>query len=432
MITALIGFSVLLAVVMVGVPLGTAMILIGVGGFALIRGLPAALTMAGQQILDLATNYDLSVLPMFLLMGILVQRARLSDDLYKTCNAWLGHLPGGLALATIGACGGFAAVCGSSMATAATMSKMAMPPMRKFGYSEGLGAASIAAGGTLGILIPPSVPMVLFGILTQTDIGKLFIAGIVPGLIMIAAFFLAILTMVMVKPSIGPRGPKVSWGERIRATGSTWAVLVLFLVVLGGIYLGVFTPTEAAGIGSAGALLFALSRKALSFRDFVGALLETGRTTTSIFFVAFGALIFATFLTLTGMIGQVVGLIGEWGMTPLQMIFFVCVIYFLLGCVFESMGMMILTVPVFYPIAQSLGIDPIWFGIIVVIMVELSLITPPIGMNLFVVKKVIGDLDMGTLFLNIWPFVGASVLVLVLVIAFPSLATYLPTIMAAR
>jgi C4-dicarboxylate transporter, DctM subunit len=429
-IASAVGLVLLLVAVFAGIPLGISMIVIGVGGFAMIRGFAPSLTMAGQQIFDLATNYDLSVLPMFLLMGIFVQKSRLSEDLYRVCHNWLGHLPGGLALATIGASGGFAAVCGSSLASAATMTKMAMPSMRKFRYADDLAAASIAAGGTLGILIPPSVPMVIYGIMTQTDIGALFIAGIVPGIVLMFGFFAAVLMVTAIRPSAGPRVPATSWRDRFKALGGVWAVAALFVLVLGGIYFGVFTPTEAAGIGSAGALAFCLWRRSLGFRDFIDSLLETGRTTASIFFIAFGALIFSNFLTLTGMISQVVTVATDLGMGPTELIIFICIIYLLLGCVFESLGMMILTVPVFFPVARNMGIDPIWFGIIVVICVELGLITPPIGLNLFVVKRIVGDIDIVTLYRGIWPFVMVSVLVLALVIVLPQLAVFLPGIMA--
>lgn len=430
MLASGIGFGLLLLVVFCGVPLGVAMIVIGVSGFAMIRGLAPALTMAGQQVFDMATSYDLSVLPMFLLMGVLVEKSRLSGDLYRACHSWMGHLPGGLALATIGASGGFAAVCGSSMASAATMTKMAMPAMRRFRYSDELAGSAIAAGGTLGILIPPSVPMVIYGIMTQTDIGALFIAGIVPGVVLMLGFFGAVLAVTAFDPAAGPRVPRAPWRERFQAVGGVWAVAMLFVLVLGGIYFGVFTPTEAAGIGSAGALAFCLWRRSLSFGDLVDSLLETGRTTASIFFIAFGALIFTNFITLTGMIAQVVKLASDLGMGPIELIVFICFIYLLLGCVMESLGMMLLTIPVFFPVVRSLGIDPIWFGIIVVICVELGLITPPVGMNLFVVKRIVGDIDIVTLYRGILPFVTVSILVLSIVIVVPQLAVFLPSIMA--
>lgn len=427
--TAALGFAALLGCAFLGLPLGLAMLAVGVGGFALQRGFVPALSMAGQQIFDLATNYDLSTLPMFLLMGALVHRANLSEDLYSACNAWIGHRRGGLAMATIGACGGFAAVCGSSMATAATMARIAVPSMRRYGYSDSLGGAAIAAGGTLGILIPPSVPMVIYGLLTQADIGKLFVAGIVPGMVMIAAYILSIEAVVRINPAAGPRGPRVGWTERWRALWRVWGVGLLFILVLGGIYFGVCTPTEAAGVGSAGALLFTLARRQLSWPTLAESLIEAGRTTTAIFVVMFGALVFANFLTLTGLVTDLVQAIRELNLSATAVILLICLVYLFLGCIFESLGMMLVTIPVFFPVITSFGMDPIWFGIVVVIVVEIGLITPPVGMNVFVVKSVIGDVTLGTIFRGIAPFVIGSLAVLLLVVFFPGLALFLPRLM---
>ena len=427
--TAAYGFLVLLACAFVGLPLGLAMLAVGVGGFALQRGFQPALSMAGQQIFDLATNYDLSTLPMFLLMGALVHRANLSEDLYAACNAFLGHRRGGLAMATIGACGGFAAVCGSSMATAATMARISIPSMRRYRYADSLGTAAIAAGGTLGILIPPSVPMVIYGLLTQADIGKLFVAGIVPGLVMILAYILAISVTVRINPQAGPRGPRASWPERWQSLSRVWGVALLFILVLGGIYFGVCTPTEAAGVGSAGALAFTLLRRRLNWKTLADSLLESGRTTTSIFVVMFGALVFANFLTLTGLVTDLVAAMRSLELSSIQVVLLICAIYLVLGCVFESLGMMLVTIPVFFPVIVSFGMDPIWFGIVVVIVVEIGLITPPVGMNVFVVKSVVGDVSIGTVFRGIAPFVAASALVLLAVIFWPALALFLPRLM---
>jgi len=427
--TAALGFAALLVCAFLGLPLGLAMLAVGVGGFALQRGFAPALSMASQQIFDLATNYDLSTLPMFLLMGALVHRANLSEDLYSACNAWIGRRRGGLAMATIGACGGFAAVCGSSMATAATMARIAIPSMRRFGYADSLGAASIAAGGTLGILIPPSVPMVIYGLLTQADIGKLFVAGIVPGLIMIAAYILAIAAVVRLDPASGPRGPHATWPERWSALWRVWGVALLFILVLGGIYFGVCTPTEAAGVGSAGAILFTIARRQLTWKKLAESLMEAGRTTTTIFVVMFGALVFANFLTMTGMVTDLVAAIRALNLAPITVMLLICVVYLFLGCIFESLGMMLITIPVFFPIVVSFGMDPIWFGIVVVIVIEIGLITPPVGMNVFVVKSVVEDITLGTIFRGIAPFVLASLVVLLLVVFVPSVALFLPRLM---
>ena len=427
---SIVGFLVLFLICFLGVPLGFSLILIGLAGFAYLRGdWGPALAMSGQQILDLSTNYGLTVLPLFVLMGTFIHRAQLSEDLYDSTNAWLGHRRGGLAMATIAACGGFAAVSGSSLATAATMAKVAMPSMRRFGYADSLAAGSIAAGGTLGILIPPSVPMVIYGILTETDIGKLFIAGILPGILLIAVYLGSISVVTRFNPELGPPGERTAWADRWRSLARVWAVLALFVLVLGGIYLGIFTPTEAAGIGATGALLFAMARRRMGWKDFVDSLIDAGLTTGMIFTVAFGALIFSNFVNLAGLPDAMVEWITSLNVSPIGVVIAMCVIYLLLGCVFDSLAMLLLTVPIFAAIVEPLGVDLIWFGIVVIIVVEIGLITPPIGMNVFVVKTVLTDVSLWAIFRGVWPFVVASIIGLALILVFPEIALVLPNLM---
>lgn len=427
--TVIGGFVVLFALVFIGVPLGFGLLLVGLGGFAVVRGIEAGLAMAGQQILDISTNFGFSVLPLFILMGAFVHRAELSDELYEATNAWLGHRRGGLAMATVAACGGFAAVSGSSLATAATMAKVAMPPMRRYGYQDSLAAGSVAAGGTLGILIPPSVPMVIYGILTETDIGKLFIAGLVPGILLTVLFIFAIAIATWLNPAIGPRGEKKSWGERWRALGKVWGIIALFVLVLGGIYFGIFTPTEAAGIGAAGAFLFALGRRKLGWKRLTESLIEAGRTTGMIFVVAFGALIFSQFVSLAGLSDALVTMIQSLDVSPFGVILVMCIILVLLGCVFDSLAMLLLTVPIFTPILEPLGVDLIWFGIVMIIVVEMGLITPPIGMNVFVVKSALLDVDLWAIYRGVWPFIFATIVCLALIMLIPDIALLLPQFM---
>lgn len=427
MTLSLIGLGLLFLICFLGVPLGFGMLIIGTLGFAYIRGTIPAMEMAGQQIIDLSMNYNFSTLPLFILMGAFVHRARLSDDLYGAAHAWLSHWRGGLAMTTIAACAGFSAVSGSSLATAATMSKVAMPAMRKYRYSDGLATASIAAGGTLGILIPPSVPLVIYGILTNSDIGKLFVAGVVPGLLLVALFIGSISVLTIIYPEMGPNGPKTPWNQRFRALGRVWGILVLFLIVLGGIYLGIFTPTEAAGIGAAGAMLFAWGRGRLTFSVLVSALVECGVTTAMIFVVAFGAVAFSNFVAMAGLTGTIVQGISAMDLSPMGVVLVMCAIYLVMGSVFDSLSMMLLTIPVFAAILTNLGVDLIWFGIVAIIVIELGLITPPIGMNVFVVKSVVKDVDLWTIFGGVWPFVFAGLVALALVLAFPELALWLPS-----
>jgi len=424
--SALLSFAIVLALAFAGVPLGYVLLLVGICGFATIRGIEPALSMAEQQILHIATNHELSVLPLFCLMGAFIHCARLSEDLYDAANALVGHWRGGLAMATIGACAGFSAVSGSSVATAATMSRVAMPPMRRYRYAESLAAGAIAAGGTLGILIPPSVPMVIYGLLTETDIGLLFIAGIVPGLLLTTLFMASIRAAVAVKPGWGPSGERVAWRDRLNALSRVWPILVLFLIVLGGIYFGVFTPTEAAAIGALGAFAFALGRGAFSFAETFAALVESARITAMLFVVLFGALTFSNFITLTGMVPQLVTWIDALELSPLGVVAMMCVIYLILGAVFDSLAMLLLTVPIFFPIVVSLNLDPVWFGVVVIIVIEAGLISPPIGINVFVVRSVLPTVPLWRIYAGVWPFLLALMAALALVLVFPPIALFLP------
>jgi tripartite ATP-independent transporter DctM subunit len=328
-------------------------------------------------------------------------------------------------MATIVACGGFSAICGSSLATAATMAKVAMPSMRKYGYDDGLAAGAIAAGGTLGILIPPSVMLVIYGILTQTSIGKLFAAGILPGLVAVCFYLLAVRSVIMLRPALGPAGERQSWAQRWQALTRVWGVVLLFVIVMGGIYGGVFTPTEAAGIGAFGAFLFALSRRALSLQVFYHVLLESAATTAMLFSVLIGALLFANFVNITDFPRALLELAANFRDTPWLVIAAILVIYIVLGCVFESLSMILLTVPIFFPLVIELGYDPIWFGIVVVVVTEISLITPPVGLNVFVLRGVLVDVSTTTIFKGVTPFWVADLFRLTVIVWFPALSLWL-------
>jgi tripartite ATP-independent transporter DctM subunit len=426
---SLVGFAVLLLLVFLGLPLGFAMILVGAGGFAVLRSVNGALAMSSQQIVDISMNFGFSVLPLFVLMGTFVNRANLSQELYDAANSWLGHRRGGLAMATVAACGGFAAISGSSLATAATMTNVAMPPMRRYGYDNGLAAGTVAAGGTLGILIPPSVPMVIYGILTETDIGELFMAGILPGVLLIFLYCASIAVVTWLDPRKGPRAPRVPLRDRWPHLGKVWGVVALFLVVMGGIYGGVFTPTEAAGIGAFGAMAFVLWRRRLTWPALIQSLVETGRTTGTIFTVGFGALIFSNFVNIAGLPRDLVAVIRAFELSPIGVVLLICLILIVLGMVFDALAMILLTVPVFFPIVASLGLNPVWFGIITIIVVEIGLITPPIGLNVFVVKSIVDDVPLAEIFKGIVPFFVASVVGLLLIVYFPGIALLLPGLM---
>lgn len=437
MLISLIGFVVVLVLSFLRLPIAFAMGLVGFVGTASLLGWSASLSLTGRLVLDTSSDYGLSVVPMFILMGMFVNKGGLATELYRLAFTLLGHMRGGLAMTTIAACAGFSAICGSSVATAATMSKVAMPEMRRLGYSDELSTASIAAGGTLGILIPPSVVLVIYGILTETSIGKLFMAGIIPGILGIVFYLVAVQFTVRRHPKSGPAGPQSTWAERLNALRDVWAVVLLFTLVIGGLYgifdfwpLGLtFSPTEAAGMGATGAFLIALSRGRLSLRNIGEALTETAVTTAALFTILIGAWMFSNFVNLAGFPEALRSFVLSIGASPMAVMFVIVAIYLLLGCVFESMSMMMLTVPIFFPLVTSLGFDPVWFGIIVVVATEISMITPPVGMNVFVLKGVVGDVSTRTIFRGVVPFWIADILRLLLLLLFSGIVLFLPNMM---
>lgn len=437
MLVSLLGLGAVLVLVFLRMPIALAMGIVGFFGFMELRGFRASISMVGRLIIDTAQDYGLSVVPLFILMGLFVNKGGLSKELYRASYAFMGHLRGGLAMATIVACAGFSAICGSSLATAATMSKVAMPEMRKYKYSDGLATASIAAGGTLGILIPPSVILVIYGLLTETSIGKLFIAGVVPGFLGVILYLIAVRFSVARDPEAGPAGERASWGERLAAFKDIWAVLLLFFLVIGGLYGALdvwplhltFSPTEAAGMGAAGAFLIALSRGALSFRSTLEVLIETVQTAATLFTVLIGAWIFSNFVNLAGLPEALSSFVLSAGVSPYVVIMLILLVYVALGCVFESLSMLLLTVPIFFPVVTSLGFDPVWFGIVVVVVTEISLITPPVGLNVFVLKGVVKDVPTSVIFKGVTPFWIVDIIRLLLIVFIPALVLFLPNSM---
>ena len=429
MIEALIALAVLLPIIFLRIPIAFAMAIVGVAGFGLEIGWRPAMALIAQIARDTAETYEFSVVPLFILMGTFVGRSGLSHQLYAASNAFLGHRCGGLSMATIVACGGFSAICGSSLATAATMAKVAMPSMRRFGYADSLAAGSIAAGGTLGILIPPSVVLIIYGILTQTSISKLFAAGILPGIVGVLFYIGAVQATIRFKPELGPAAEYTPWRERWTALRQVWGVVVLFVVVMGGIYFGVFTPTEAGGIGAFGGFLFALFRGRLPWQALFGVLVETALLTSTLFMVLIGALLFANFINTIGMSQALIEFAGGLDVAPIVIILVIVGIYLVLGCVFESISMILLTVPVFVPLVDSLGFDLVWFGIVVVVVTEISLITPPIGVNVFVLRGLLPDVPTGRIFAGVTPFWIADIFRIAVIIFVPPLSLLLPSLM---
>ena len=426
MTAALLAFVALFVLLFFGVPLAFALGMVGVVAFALASDMNAAGAMAAQITWDTLSSYSLSVLPLFVLMGNLVNHSGLSRELYNASNAFVGHRRGGLAIATILASGGFAAVSGSSIATAATISTVALPAMRRYGYSPALSAGSVAAGGTLGILIPPSIIMVIYGSLTETSIGHLFIAGIIPGLLAVLLYIAAIAIVTTINPLAAPASPRMPWPERLKALRQVWLVLLLFLVVIGGIYLGVFTPTEAAGIGASGAFFIALLRCTMSFSELARILFDSARTSSLLMAVLVGALMFTNFINVSGASTLIVNALVSVDMSPLLVITLILLFYLVLGCVFDALSMILLTVPIFFPLVIGLGYDPVWLGIIIVVVVELGLITPPIGVNLFVIQTVDRDIPISAIYRGVLPFIFVDILRLAILVLFPALILFLP------
>jgi TRAP-type C4-dicarboxylate transport system permease large subunit len=454
-------------------PIALAMGVVGIVGYAYMRdwSWSAAFATAQTKIYETGRNYTLSVIPLFILMGNFVTRAGMSRELFHTAYAFIGHLRGGLAMATIVGCAGFGAICGSSIATAATFAKVAYPSMKQFGYSDELATGAIAAGGTLGILIPPSTIMVIYGIMTGTSIGKLFAAGILPGIVATLLLCLAVQYITWRDPKAGPRGERLSWKERfVTLEGVGWfaavgvaviasaqlgwlesddaavlgaiavfllslkykgvtSVIALFALVMGGIYGGVFTAVEGAGVGAFGAMIFALARKTLTWEALYAALVESARTTAMLFLILIGALMFAEFVNITSMPEDLKNFIASLGVSPMVVVGAIMVFYVLLGTAMEELSMILLTVPVFFPLVVHLGVDPIWFGILIVVVVEIGLISPPVGMNLFVLNTLLPQVPTRAIFRGVLPFMAADCIRLAILVAFPIISLYLPRLM---
>ena len=423
---AALGFVFLFALMLLRVPVGMAMGLVGITGYSVVAGLSPALKLVGQTSLRTVTDYTFGVIPMFMLMGAFVSVSGISRELFKAANAMIGHLRGGLGVATVLACGGFAAISGSSVATAATFSGVAYPEMRRFGYPESFSTGVIAAGGTLGAMLPPSTVLAVYAILTQQDIGKLFMAGIIPGLLAMLLYVTTVFIIVRVRPDWLPRGEATTWATRLAELKNVWSALLLFIFVIGGLYGGFFTPTEAGGVGASGAFLLGLARRKLDRAKIKEALLAATRTAAAVFTVLIGALMFGYFLTITQTPQKITEYLTHLGVGPYGVLILILLMYLVLGCLMDAMAMIILTVPIIFPVVQQMGFDPIWFGIIIVMTVELGLITPPVGMNVFVIKSVVPDVSFSTIFRGVSPFVVTDILRLAILILFPMLALWLP------
>jgi tripartite ATP-independent transporter DctM subunit len=426
-VVAIVGFVSLFTLMVLRVPVGMAMGLVGVAGFGWLVGGAPALKIVGHTTMRSVTDWNFAVVPLFLLMGSFATNSGMSRELFRCANSYVGHLRGGLGIATIGACGGFAAICGSSVATAATFSRVAYPEMRRYGYPQSFSTGVIAAGGTLGIMIPPSTVLAVYGIITEQDIGKLFIAGVIPGIVAVLMYMATISLIGYLRPGFLPAGKPASWRERWEATRGVWATMLLFLFVIGGIYGGLFTPTEAAGMGAAGAFIIGVVRRRLDWSEILRSLLEATRTTAAVFTVLIGALLFGYFLTITQVPQKVTMFLTGLGIGSYGVLVLIMVMYLVLGTLMDALAMIILTVPIVFPVIKELGFDPIWFGVIIVMVAELGLIHPPVGMNIFVIKSVVDDVKISTIFYGVLPFICTDIVRLAILIAFPILALWLPS-----
>jgi tripartite ATP-independent transporter DctM subunit len=424
---AILGFVALFALMLLRVPVGMAMGLVGVSGYAYLMGGGPALKLIGQTSMRTVTDYTFGVIPMFLLMGAFVSTSGVSRELFRAANTLVGHWRGGLGLATIFACGGFAAISGSSVATAATFSSVAYPEMRRYGYPKSFSAGVIAAGGTLGAMLPPSTVLAVYGLITQQDIGKLFMAGILPGLLAMLMYMATISIMCRLRPNFLPTVPKATWEQRLKGLRDVWAPALLFVFVIGGLYGGLFTPTEAGGVGAGGAFILGTLRGRLGKAEIRSSLLQATRTAAAVFTVLIGALLFGYFLTITQVPQSVTGFLTSLGIGRYGVLALIMVMYLVLGCLMDAMAMIILTVPIIFPVVGELGFDPIWFGVIIVMTVELGLIHPPVGMNVFVIKSVVQDVTFSSIFKGVLPFIATDIVRLIILIAFPMIALWLPS-----
>ncbi|EPX82897.1 TRAP transporter, DctM subunit [Rubellimicrobium thermophilum DSM 16684] len=428
MIAAFVFGSLFALIAFTRLPLGFVMMVTGAAGIAALhpRGWSAALGVAEQQIVGLAMNYQFSVLPLFILMGVFVVRSGLAEELFDAARCWIGHLRGGVGMAAILACGGFSAMSASSSAAAATMAKIALPELEKARYDNGFSAGSIAAGGTMGILIPPSGALIIYGLLVEENVGALFLAGLIPGLIQLLFYVLVMLAVGMLFPDWAPSGRRMDWSARMRALSRVWGVMLLFGLIMVGLVEGWFTATEAGGIGAGCAFLFALGRGRMSWRVLIDSLGEAARLSTMIFIVAAGALVLNQFINLSGVPGAVVRFIEGLGLQPFAVLLLLILFYLVLGCLMDGFAMIFLTVPIVAPVIAEMGYDLIWWGIVTVIVVEISLITPPVGLNVFILKAMLPRLPITQIFKGITPYLVADVARLTLLLLFPALALWLP------
>ncbi len=429
-VTGIAGIGLLLLLFLLRMPVAFAMAFVGVAGFAYLSDPGPALSLLAQDIFEQFSSYPLTVIPMFILMGTFAFASGISRRLFDTTYTWVGQLRGGLTMATVLACAGFAAICGSTAATAATMGKIALPEMKKHNYDNALATGTVAAAGTLGILIPPSTILIVYGILTEESIGKLFIAGVLPGLLLSLFYAATVVLLCLRNPDLGPPGAPTNWREKLRATTGIIEAVILFLLAIGGLFLGWFSPTQAGAIGAGGALLIGLARRQLSWKKFFEAGKDGLRTACMVLFIITGAVIFGHFMAISTIPFVLADWIGQLPMSPMGVMGVIIFIYFIGGFFMDSMALIVVTIPIFFPVVMKLGFDPIWFGVIIVLVAEMGVITPPVGVNVFVIKGIAPDIPLHIIFRGIFPFLGALIILTVLLMIFPGIATFLPSLVS--
>jgi len=427
--TGLAGIGLLVILFLLRMPVAFSMTVVGFLGFAYLNGMESALLLLPQDFFDTFSSYPLSVIPTFILMGSFAFASGISKRLYSASYTWVGHFRGGLTIATVLACSGFAAICGSTAATAATMGKIALPEMRKYKYNASFATGTVASAGTLGILIPPSTVFIVYGILTEESIGKLFLSGLLPGAILTLLFIATVYGLCLRNPELGPAGPVTTWREKFVAFSGIIEAVILFALAVGGLFLGWFSPTQAGGIGAFGALVIGLFRQGFNFRVTLEATRDGLRTACMVLFIIAGATVFGHFMAISNIPFELADWVGTLPIPTIAIMGVIILIYFVGGFFMDSMALIVVTVPIFFPIVRTLGFDPIWFGVVIVLVAEMGVITPPVGVNVFVIKGIAPDIPLHHIFRGILPFLGALIVMAILLMIFPQIATYLPSLM---
>ena len=428
-LTGLVGIAALFILIFLRIPVGFVMAAVGFLGFGYIVSFDASMNMIAKDLFSVFGSYSLTVIPLFVLMGQLAYHSGISKRLFNAAYKFIGHWPGGLAIATVGACAAFAAICGSTNATAATMGAATLPEMKRYNYKPELATGVVAAGGSLGILIPPSVIFIVYGILTEQSIGRLFMAGLLPGLILVLLFILAIVIWTRMRPELGPKGPKVPLREKLASLSGLIETLLLFVLIMGGLFWGFFTPTEAGAIGAFGTLLLGLAGRNLTMKGFIASLAETTRISCMILVIVAGATIFGHFLAVSRIPFDIARGVSEIQLPRYAVMLLIIMVYLVGGCVIDSLALIMLTIPIFYPVVLFLGYDPIWFGVIIVLVTQIGVITPPVGINVYVVSGVARDVPLEVIFKGVLPFLAALIIGTLLLIPFPQIALFLPGLM---